>query len=388
MRVFLIVLDGVGIGALPDADRYGDAGADTLLHVAEAAGGLTLPTLEALGLGRLVSLPGVLPRADARGAWARMTERSAGKDSTTGHWEMMGVELAQPFPTYPMGFPTSLLDAFSERVGRGWLGNRAASGTEIIQSLGEEHQRSGRYIVYTSADSVFQVAAHVETVPLHELHEACRIARLLLTGPHAVGRVIARPFAGVPGHYTRTSDRRDFSLPPPRDTVLDALSARGVRTVSVGKVDDLFAGRGIQDAVHTKGNPEGQELLLDMAARPGTGLVFANLVDFDTLYGHRNDPLGFARALMEFDEFLGRLVARTREGELILITADHGNDPTTPGTDHSREFVPFLALGRRVRSGADLGTRPTLADIGATIADLFSVASPQTGASMLKELRA
>ncbi len=387
MRVFLVVLDGVGIGEMPDARDYGDEGSHTLRHVAEAAGGLALPNLESLGLGNLVALPGVRALAEPAGARARLAEKSAGKDSTTGHWEMMGLVLDRPFPTYPHGFPLELLERWCERVGRGWLANTTASGTEIIQRLGEEHQRTGRYIVYTSADSVFQVAAHETTVPLAELYDACRAARDMLTGPHAVGRVIARPFEGGPGAYRRTPNRRDFSLEPFEPSVLDRLRDRGLPVITFGKVDDLFAGRGVGDAVHTKTNAEGEAVLLDLARKPGAGLVFANLVDFDTQYGHRNDPAGFARALVQFDDRLGELLGRLREDEMVWVTADHGNDPTTPSTDHSREYTPLLIAGPRVRRGADLGTRSTFADLGATLAELFGVPAPRHGTSFLKELR-
>jgi phosphopentomutase len=388
LRVFLIVLDGVGMGALPDADRYGDAGANTLLHVAEHAGKLALPTLEAYGLGNLLPMPGVRPTLAPRGARARLAEKSAGKDSTTGHWEMMGLALDEPFPTYPDGFPADLLDRWSERVQRGWIGNVAASGTEIIARLGAEHQETGRFIVYTSADSVFQVAAHEQTVPIEQLYSACRAARDLLTGPHAVGRVIARPFAGEPGNYRRTSRRRDFSLVPPAPTVLDRLVDAGRRVVTVGKVDDLFAGRGVSDAIHTTSNEEGEIVLLDLVKRAGEGLVFANLVDFDTQYGHRNDPAGFAAALERFDAMFARFRDRLRGDEMAWITADHGNDPTTPGTDHTREYTPLLVAGPHVRDGVDLGTRATFADLGATLADLFSVTPPRAGTSFLSGLRA
>ena len=387
MRVFLIVLDGVGMGALPDADRYGDAGANTLLHVAEQAGKLVLPVMQAHGLGNLLPMPGVQPSLAPRGARARMAEKSPGKDSTTGHWEMMGIALDRAFPTYPDGFPPHLLDRWSEKVQRGWIGNVAASGTEIIARLGAEHQETGRFIVYTSADSVFQVAAHERTVPIEQLYAACRAAREMLTGPHAVGRVIARPFEGEPGAYRRTSRRRDFSLTPPAPTVLDRLQEAGQRVITVGKVDDLFAGRGITDAIHTNSNEEGETILLDLAKRSGEGLVFANLVDFDTQYGHRNDPAGFARALRRFDAFFGEFADRLRGDEMAWITADHGNDPTTPGTDHTREYAPLLVAGPHVRDGVDLGTRATFADLGATLAELFSVTPPRAGESFLSELR-
>ena len=388
MRVFVIVLDGVGMGALPDADRYGDAGANTLLHVAEHAGRLSLPMLETFGLGNLLPMPGVRPTLAPRGARARLTEKSAGKDSTTGHWEMMGIALEHPFPTYPDGFPAPLLDRWSERVQRGWIGNVAASGTEIIARLGQQHQETGRFIVYTSADSVFQVAAHEQTVPIEQLYSACRAARDLLIGPHAVGRVIARPFEGAPGEYRRTSRRRDFSLAPPAPTVLDRMVEAGRRVVTVGKVDDLFAGRGVTDAIHTTSNEEGETVLLDLVKRSGEGLVFANLVDFDTQYGHRNDPAGFAVALEKFDVTFGRIVDRLRGDEMVWVTADHGNDPTTPGTDHTREYTPLLVAGPRVRDGVDLGTRASFADLGATLAELFSVSAPRAGTSFLSELKA
>ena len=387
MRVFLIVLDGVGMGALPDAADYGDEGSHTLLHVAEAAGGLRLRQLEALGLGNLLALPGVRAVAAPRGARGRMHERSKGKDSTSGHWEMAGIVLERPFPVYPNGFPAALLDAWGERIGRGWIGNVAASGTEIIARLGVEHQRSGKLIVYTSADSVFQVAAHETTVPIDALYEACRVARGMLTGEHAVGRVIARPFTGAPGAYHRTERRRDFSLEPPAPTLLDRLTERGLPVVTVGKVDQLFAGRGVSDAIHTANNAEGEEALIDLARRRGEGLVFANLVDFDQQSGHRNDPAGFARALEEFDERLGEILGHLRDDEMCIVTADHGNDPTTPSTDHAREYVPLIVAGRRVRAGADLGTRETFADIGATIAEVLGARAPVVGRSFLREVR-
>ena len=387
-RVVLIVLDSCGLGGAPDAARYGDAGASTLPHVASACGGLRLPVMGRLGLGRLAAIEGVPPDPAPAGAFGRMVETAAGKDSTTGHWEMMGLTLEQPFPTYPEGFPVELLERWSERVERGWIGNVAASGTEIIARLGAEHQETGRFIVYTSADSVFQVAAHEQTVSIEQLYAACRAARELLTGPHAVGRVIARPFEGEPGNYRRTSRRRDFSLAPSAATVLDRLVEAGRRVVTVGKVDDLFAGHGVSDAIHTTSNEEGETVLLDLVKRSGEGLVFANLVDFDTQYGHRNDPAGFAAALERFDTTFARFVDRLRGDEMAWVTADHGNDPTTRGTDHSREYTPLLVAGPHVRDGVDLGTRSTFADLGATLAELFSVAAPRAGRSFLSELRA
>ena len=387
MRVFLIVLDGVGIGELPDAGDYGDRCSATLQHVAEVNGGLKLPNLEALGLGRLVSVAGVRALAAPRGARARMAERSKGKDSTTGHWELAGLEVAHAFPTYPHGFPETLLDRWSERIGRGWMANVVGSGTDVIQRYGAEHQRSGRLIVYTSADSVFQVAAHETTVPLEQLYDACRAARTLLTGEHGVGRVIARPFEGAEGSYRRTPNRRDFSLEPPEPTLLDRLVEAGEPVVTVGKVDDLFAGRGITEAFHTRGNAEGEDLLAELVRRPGRGLVFANLVDFDQQYGHRNDPAGFGRALEQFDTRLEEILGHLRSDETCWITADHGNDPTTPSTDHAREYVPLLIGGPRVRAGADLGTRSTFADVAATLSEAFELRPPKTGTSFLREVR-
>jgi phosphopentomutase len=389
MRVFLVILDGVGIGELPDAAEYGDQGSNTLLHVAQAAGGLRLPNLERLGLGRLLDLPGVPRVADPRAALGRLAERSKGKDSTTGHWELAGVVLERPFPTYPEGFPHDLLETWCARVGRGWLANAPYSGTAVIERYGAEHRRTGKYIVYTSADSVFQVAAHVDVVPLEELYESCRIAREMLQGPHGVGRVIARPFGGPDGALARISDkRRDFSLPPTAPTLLDRLSGAGHHVLTVGKVDDLFAGQGVSEGLHTRDNEDGQGILLDLAKRPGEGLVFANLVDFDQQFGHRNDPAGFARALESFDACAGALLGRLRSDEMVWITADHGNDPTTPSTDHAREYTPLLIAGPRVRAGAELGTRASFADVGATLAELFGVTLDTSGVSFLREVRA
>jgi phosphopentomutase len=388
MRVLLIVLDGVGMGELPDAGEYGDEGSNTLLHVAEAVQGLRLPNLERLGLGRLLDLPGVRPVLDPRGARGILAERSPGKDSTTGHWELAGLVLDRAFPTYPRGFPRDLLDRFSESVGRGWIGNVAASGTAIIDRLGAEHQRTGSLIVYTSADSVFQIAAHEATVPIEELYSACAAARRLLTGEHAVGRVIARPFVGEPGAYRRTANRRDFSLTPPAPTLLDRLTEAGHAVIAVGKVDDLFAGRGITEALHTADNAEGEDLLAQLARKGGPGLVFANLVDFDMLYGHRNDAAGFARALEQFDDRLSEILAHLGSDDLCMITADHGNDPVTPSTDHSREYTPLLAAGPRVRAGADIGVRSTFADVGASVAEAFGMSWKGAGKSFLREIRA
>lgn len=376
----MIVLDSVGIGALPDADRYGDEGSNTLGNLARAVGGLKLPHLGRLGLGNLTDIRGVPPveQATAEGAFGRMALRSPGKDTLTGHWEMAGIIMDKPFCTYPHGFPPEIIQPFERAIGRPVLGNRVASGTEIIAELGEEHLRTGRPIVYTSADSVFQVAAHEGIIPVEELYRICEVARELLIGEHLVGRVIARPFDGSPGSFRRTERRRDFTLLPIGTTVLDLAVENGLEVVGVGKIEDIFAGRGITRAVHTGSNRETMEALAAELGRGKEGLVLANLVDFDMLYGHRNDPQGYAGALEEFDTGLLRLMQLMGEDDLLVVTADHGCDPTTPSTDHSREYVPLLVWGRRARRGHHLGTRDTLADLAATVASIFAL--PYRGA--------
>jgi phosphopentomutase len=338
-RAVILVLDGVGVGAAPDAAAYGDEGSDTLGHLAQAVHGLALPNLGAAGLGNIASIQGVPPVEHPEGAWGTMRPASAGKDSTAGHWEIAGVHIARPFPTYPEGFPPDVIDRFSRAVGRGVIGNVAASGTEIIERLGAEHEATGKLIVYTSADSVFQVAAHERVVPLDELYAACETAREQLVAPHDVARVIARPFAGSAGTYVRTANRRDYALAPPEETLLDDLAAAGVPRSGVGKVDDLFAGRSIRSR-HTSSNAEGIQAILEWLQEGEGGLLLANLVDFDTLYGHRNDPAGFERALRELDDALPALRAALREDDRLFITADHGNDPTNASTDHALECVP------------------------------------------------
>jgi len=385
-RVLVIVLDSCGVGALPDAAEFGDAGASTLPHTAAACGGLRLPGMGRLGLGRIVPLEGVPPDPAPAGAFGKMAETSRGKDSTTGHWELMGLVLDRPFPTYPRGFPPEVIGPFEARIGRRVLGNRPASGTEIIKDLGEEHLRTGRPIVYTSADSVFQIAAHEERIPVDELYRYCLIAREILTGPHAVGRVIARPFLGPPGRFVRTDRRRDFSLPPPRPTVLDRLHAAGVPVLAVGKIADLFAGRGITEAIHTHNDLDGMAETLRAMGRLPAGLIFTNLVDLDTLFGHRNNPRGYGDDLEQIDREVAKVVAGLGPEDLLIITADHGNDPTTSGTDHSREYVPLLVAGLRVRGGRDLGTRRTFADVGATVAEAMGVPLPEVGTSVLREV--
>ncbi len=382
-RVLVIVLDSCGVGALPDADRYGDEGAATLPHTAAACGGLALPSMGRLGLGRIAAIPGVPPAPSPAGAFGRMAERSPGKDSTTGHWELMGIVLDRPFPTYPQGFPPEVIEPFEARTGHRVLGNRPASGTEIIKELGEEHLRTGRPIVYTSADSVFQIAAHEARTPVDELYRYCGIAREILTGPHAVGRVIARPFVGEPGAFVRTDRRRDFSLPPPAPTVLDRIQGAGLPVVAIGKIHDLFAGRGITEPVHTHDDLDGMRATLRAMDTTRAGLIFTNLVDLDTLFGHRNNPRGYGLDLEQIDAEMAKVVARMGTNDLLMITADHGNDPTTPSTDHSREYVPLLVAGSRVRGGVDLGVRQTFADVGATVAQALGVAPPGVGTSVL-----
>lgn len=380
-RAVILVLDGVGVGAAPDAARYGDEASDTLGHVAAEAHGLALPNLARAGLGNVATLRGVAALSDCDGAWGRMHPASNGKDSTTGHWEIAGLHLDQPFPTYPDGFPAEVIDAFVHATGRAVIGNVAASGTEIIARLGDEQVRTGAWIVYTSADSVFQVAAHEAVIPLEELYTACEIARRQLVAPHDLSRVIARPFVGGPGAYARTGNRRDYSIAPPGETLLDALAAAGVPRAGVGKVDDLFAGRALRSR-HTRDNAEGIRAIMEWAQGAQGGLLFANLVDFDTLYGHRNDVAGFARALREFDDALPAILGALHEDDLLFITADHGNDPTTPSSDHAREDVPLLVLGEAVHP-VSLGARGTFSDLGATVAEWLNVGFRGRGTSFL-----
>ncbi len=383
-RAVIIILDGVGIGEAPDAAAYGDVGSDTLGNVARECGGLALPRLERFGLGNIRNLAGVRRRGDAAGAWGSMCPASAGKDSTAGHWEIAGIHLDRPFPTFPTGFPSAVIEEFSRATGRGVIGNAVASGTAVIERYGDEHVRSGAWIVYTSADSVFQLAAHEDVVPLAELYEGCRIAREILSPPYDVSRVIARPFTGASGSFERTANRRDYSIEPGSETLLDALRAGGIARAGVGKVDDLFGGRSIS-ARHTASNAEGIRHITEWLSSSESGLLFANLVDFDQLFGHRNDVPGFYGALREFDAALPSITSHLKEEDLLFITADHGNDPTTPSTDHAREIVPLLAGGMRVVPG-DLGQRETFSDLGATIADWFGITFRGRGNSFLPEL--
>jgi len=384
-RIVWIVLDSAGVGAMPDAAEFHDPpGADTIGNIARLRG-LKVPNLARLGLGNMKRFEGIPPAAAPAGAYGRCTLASPGKDTTTGHWEMAGFHLAKPFPLYPEGFPPEVLDEFERRIGRHWLGNVAASGTEIIKELGAEHMRTGSPIVYTSADSVFQVAAHEEVIPLWEQYKICETARAILRGPHEVGRVIARPFVGTPGNFTRTANRHDYAVPPPKGMLLDRLEGRGVVVRSVGKIFDVFLGRGIREGSKTKNNADGMAKTLEAMAEPDAGLIFVNLVDFDQQYGHRNDVEGYGAALEQFDGWLPDFERALRPGDLAVFTADHGCDPTVPGTDHTREYVPLLAFGPRVRAGVNLGLRASLSDIGQTVAENFG-ASIAHGASFLKEL--
>jgi phosphopentomutase len=387
-RAILIILDGLGVGRAPDAAAYGDEGSDTLGNLARHCGGLALPTLTSLGLGNLHAIAGVPAVAHPLAAHGRLRPVSAGKDSTTGHWELMGLVTHEPFPTYPEGFPPEVMAEFSRRTGHGWLGNVAASGTGILEALGDEHVRTGKLIVYTSADSVFQIAAHEEIVPLAELYRVCEVARALLVPPHEVSRVIARPFVGQSGAWERTANRHDYSVVPGDGLVLRALRRAGVQVHAIGKIHDLYAGQGIDHSQPSRNNAEGmQRLAASYATAPQRSLLMVNLVDFDMLWGHRNDPAGMAAGLGAFDAWLADFLPTLAAGDLLLITADHGNDPTTPSTDHSREEVPLLAvLAPPGSAPADLGLRPSFADLGATVAAFFGAEPPPHGTSFLAAL--
>ena len=383
-RVIVIVMDSVGIGELPDASVYGDEGSNTVGNIARACP-LKIPTLRSFGLGRLVTLDEL--DAPAPGAsFGRMAEKSPGKDSVTGHWEMAGLVLDKPFPVFPDGFSKDLISAFEARIGRKVLANKAASGTEIVEELGAEHVRTGCPIVYTSADSVFQIAAHEDIVPIETLYQWCEIGYELAGKGLGVARVIARPFTGAEGQWARTSNRKDYALVPPRATLLDMVHDAGIPVMAVGKVDDLFAGRGITESIHTASDDDGMNAIETYLSKIDRGLIFANLVDFDTLYGHRNDVEGYAANLERFDARLTKLLPLLHGDDLLIVTADHGNDPTTPSTDHSREYVPVFAWGEHVKRGADIGTRETFADLGQTVADVFGVGKLPAGKSFLREI--
>ncbi len=384
-RAIVVVLDGVGAGANPDAQVYGDEGASSLEHCAQAIGGLELPHLGSLGLGNITPIVGTPPRTDTTGAYGKMRAIAAGKDSVAGHWEMMGVVLEKPLPTYPHGFPPDIVQAFEQAIGRRVIGNKAASGTEIIKELGAEHMHTGSPILYTSADSVFQVAAHQDIIPLTELYQMCQLARDMLTGENAVGRVIARPFIGTPGAFQRTEHRRDFSLAPLGTTLLDLLKAGGKEVVGIGKIEDLFAGRGLTQRDHTETNREGMAATLHWLERDFEGLLFVNLVEFDMLWGHRRDSEGYAQALRDVDAWVPQVQRLMRPTDALFFAADHGVDPTYRGTDHTREYVPLLAYGQPVRPGVNLGIRSTFADLGQTLAQTFAVGTLKAGTSFAQE---
>ena len=386
-RAILVVLDGVGAGENPDAASYGDVGASSLEHCAQAVGGLELPNLGRIGLGNVTPILGTPAVADPAGAYGRMAESAAGKDSVTGHWEMTGVILRKPLPTFPDGFPATIVEPFERAIGRRVIGNVAASGTEIIKALGEEHLRTGSPILYTSTDSVFQVAAHQDVIPLEELYHICQIARAqLMSADRALGRVIARPFIGQPGHFTRTEHRRDFALEPLGTTLLDILKDAGKDVIGIGKIDDLFAGRGLTAHDHTETNASGMEATLDWLEKDFTGLLFVNLVEFDMLWGHRRDSQGYARALRDVDSWFARVQQVLRPADAIFFTADHGVDPTYTGTDHTREHVPLLAYGEPIRAGVNLGVRSTYADLGQTLAQALQVGPLAVGTSFAESI--
>lgn len=385
-RVILVIMDSVGMGELPDANRYGDEGSNTLGNISAGIDGFRLENLEKMGLGNIAGIKGFNSEKEPIGCFGRMAEKSFGKDTTTGHWEIAGLVLEKPFPTYPEGFPKEIIDEFERTIGTKSLGNIAASGTEIIKQLGEQHVKTGYPIVYTSADSVFQIAAHEEVIPVERLYDMCRIARDILKGEHAVGRVIARPFTGTTGNFVRTERRHDFSLKPIGNTILDYLSEKGLKVKAVGKIEDIYSKKGITDAVHTHGNMDGVERTLEYMKDNFEGLIFTNLVDFDMMYGHRNDVTGYANALIDFDRRVPELINALEDDDILIITADHGCDPTTPSTDHSREYVPLLVYGKRLKKGIDLGTRASFTDIAATIGEVFNAGSNLPGKSFYKDV--
>lgn len=384
-RVVLIILDSVGIGEMPDAHEYGDEGSNTLGNIAKIRGGLNLPNLQKLGLGNIAPVQGVEPLAHPQGSFGKMAEKSPGKDTTTGHWEIAGIVLEKPFPTFPHGFPEDFLRGFEGRIGRKIMGNEVASGTEIIQRLGQDHVKTGKPIVYTSADSVFQIAAHEEVIPLPELYRICEIAREMLEGDLRVGRVIARPFLGSEGNFYRTTNRHDYAVEPPYNTLLDEIKGKGLEVMAVGKIKDIYAGRGITDHLPSKGNDDGVNNTLEFIKRKKPGLIMCNLVDFDMLYGHRNDVENYAKALEEFDQRLPDIQALLEEEDILILTADHGCDPTTSSTDHSREYVPLLIYGKKVAQGVNLGVKPSFSDLGATIADYLGTEPLVNGESFLED---
>jgi len=386
-RVVLIVMDSVGMGELPDAKKYNDEGSNTIGNISKHVKNFSMPNLEKLGIGNIDGMVGPKRVERAEGCYGRMAERSAGKDTTTGHWEIAGLELTRPFPVYPDGFPESVIKEFEASIGRKVLGNVVASGTEIIKKLGEQHVQTGYPIVYTSADSVFQIAAHEDVIPVEELYEMCMKARNILIGEHAVGRVIARPFTGSPGNFVRTDRRRDFSLKPIGKTILDFAVENNYEVKAVGKIEDIFGGQGITEAVHTHDNNDGVNQTLRFINQEFEGIIFTNLVDFDMLYGHRNNPEGYAEALMEFDGRIPEIINSLKDDDILIITADHGCDPITESTDHSREYVPLLVYGKKLKQNVNLGTRKTFSDVAATISDILEISADVKGESFYEMIK-
>lgn len=385
-RVILIVLDSVGIGELPDAKNYGDQGSNTLGNICRELNGLYIPTLQKLGIANIIPLKGISPSPSPIGSYGKMAEASPGKDTTTGHWELAGVILEHPFPTYPIGFPPEIIKKFEDKIGRKVIGNYPESGTVIINDLGKEHFETGSPIVYTSADSVFQIAAHEDIISREELYKICKVARELLQGKHGVGRVIARPFSGKEGNYYRTDGRKDFSLLPPQKTVLDILIENNIHVIGIGKIKDIFGGRGITNNISTSSNMDGLNKIIEVIEQQEKGLIFANLVEFDMIFGHRNDVSGYGKALEETDKRLADIITSLKSEDMLIVTADHGCDPTTSTTDHSREYVPLLVYGKRIRQGKNLGIRKTFADNGATISEIFGIPNTGFGESFLSEI--
>lgn len=382
-KVVLIIIDGFGVGALPDANSYGDENSNTLFNIFKHVPNLTLSNLESLGLGKIIKVPGLNNRFKALGSYGKMQEKSPGKDTITGHWEISGIILNSPFPTYPNGFPAEIITTFERRIGKKVLGNKAASGTEIIKELGEKHISTGYPIVYTSADSVFQIAAHEDVISIQELYNYCLIAREILQGTHGVGRVIARPFIGKPGNFKRTANRRDYSLPPPEVTMLDLIKEKGFDVTGIGKINDIFAGQGLTKSIPTNNNADGINKTINTIKDQENGLIFTNLIDFDQLYGHRNDVEGYATELQYFDDNLSLIIDSLDEKDILVISSDHGCDPTTPSTDHSREYVPVIFYGHPLKKDIDLGTRSTFADLGTTITELLGCKGSLYGKSMV-----
>jgi phosphopentomutase len=386
-KIIIIVMDGVGAGEAPDAKKYGDVGSSTLTNLAEAVNGLKLPNLEKLGFGNVTPMRGIMRLENPLGCYGRLCEKSMGKDSTSGHWELAGLVLDFAFPTYPNGFPDYIIDKFTKAIGRGILGNKPASGTEIIKELGEEHLKTGKPIVYTSADSVFQIASHEDIIPIEEQYKICQIARDIMTGKDAVGRIIARPFAGKSGEFARTRRRRDFTLPPPGKTVLDILMENKIPTIGIGKIDDLFSGIGLLEKIHTESDLDGLEKTIEWSKKTNYGLIMTNLVDFDMLWGHRNDPKGFAKGLEHVDSKIPSIIDTMNKGDVLIFSADHGNDPTDVSTDHTREYVPLLCYGKGIKNGINLGIRESFADVGATISEFFEVPKTKFGKSFWNEIK-